>query len=537
MTVPPVEYEEWPQVKRDQFWAGINRSIHAKSGDIPFKAMDDQPSTRANGGQSWPIPKALPNGLLPVARFDADFLPASVAPWVVDISERMQCPPDFVGIAAVVAMGSALGRKVGIRPQIRTDWLEVPNLWGCIVGRPGAMKSPAMAEALKPLHRLETEASKANDDAARDYALAIEVHKISKDEAIKKARKIIGDGKTGAEALLELSEPEKPLERRYVVNDATYEKLGEILADNPNGVLAFRDEIVSLLKTLDREDNAAARGFFLTAWNGTAGYKFNRIMRGKTNIEAVCVSLLGSTQPGRLAEYVRRASGAGDDGLIQRFGLLVWPDQSPAWRNVDRFPDSEAKAAAWEVFERLDKLVPDAIGARYDQFGDLPYIRFDETAQEAFTEWRTDLEARLRAGDLAPALESHLAKYRKLVPTLALINHLADGGSGNVSETALVRALAFSEYLETHARRAYGSGTEAEAETAKAILSRISKGDLREGFTARDVYRNQWSNLSDREAVQAGLDLLADLDWLATSTAQSAGRSRTSYRINPRVAK
>jgi putative DNA primase/helicase len=39
-----------------------------------------------------------------------------------------------------------------------------------------------------------------------------------------------------------------------------------------------------------------------------------------------------------------------------------------------------------------------------------------------------DLEKRLR-GDLHPALESHLAKYRKLVPALALICHLVDGGT------------------------------------------------------------------------------------------------------------
>ena len=71
-------------------------------------------------------------------------------------------------------------------------------------------------------------------------------------------------------------------------------------------------------------------------------------------------------------------------------------------------------------------------------------------------------ERRLRAADLSPALELHLAKYRKLVPTLALINHLVDEDSGPIGEAAIVRALAFSQYLETHARRAYGAGTEAE---------------------------------------------------------------------------
>ena len=126
----------------------------------------------------------------------------------------------------------------------------------------------------------------------------------------------------------------------------------------PYGVLAFRDELISLLKTLDREEFAPARGFFLSAWNGTTGYTFDRIVRGATHIEAACLSLLGSTQPGRISEYIRRAiSGAGgDDGLIQRFGLLVWPDECPDWKDVDRYPDSDAREAAWATFSRLSAL-------------------------------------------------------------------------------------------------------------------------------------------------------------------------------------
>jgi Protein of unknown function (DUF3987) len=87
--------------------------------------------------QEWPEPKPLPNGLAPVAPFDINLLPETIAPWVADIAERMQCPPDFVAIPAMVALGAVIGRKTGIRPQRKTDWLEVANLWGCIIGRPG----------------------------------------------------------------------------------------------------------------------------------------------------------------------------------------------------------------------------------------------------------------------------------------------------------------------------------------------------------------------------------------------------------------
>lgn len=534
----PADFNDWSQERQNQYFADQTKAYRERQEARSNHGSHLRSKLNANRlaeAWKWQAPKALPTELMPVAPFDAAFLPDQIAPWVLDIAERMQCPPDFVAITAMVALGSTIGRKVAIRPQMRTDWLEVPNLWGLIVGRPGAMKSPAMSEALKPVHRLEAKAASENELAARDHARCLEVFKIQKDDAQKQVRKSIGEGKSGLDALLALVEPERPPERRHVVNDATYEKLGEILADNPNGVLAFRDELVSLLKTLDREDHAAARGFFLTAWNGTSGYQFDRIMRGKTRIEAACVSLLGSTQPGRLSEYIRRAQGAGDDGLIQRFGMLIWPDQTADWRNIDRYPDSESRQAAWATFERLDQFAPDDVGALSDQFDSLPFLRFDPQAQEIFNEWRVDHEARLRAGDLSPSLESHLAKYRKLLPSLALINHLVDSREGPVGARALCRALAFVEYLETHARRAYGSGSQAEAQTAKAILSRIRKGDLADGFTARDVYRAQWSNLSDREAVLAGLELLVDLDWLALDKIATGGKPKDSYRINPRA--
>lgn len=533
-------YDNWSLEKRNAYFANANRERHSRDkeggGQASPVSIAASPAM-APARDHWPDPKPLPGGLLPVAPFDYAYLPDCLAPWARDIAERMQCPPDFVAVAAMVALGAAIGRKIGVRPQRKTDWLEVPNLWACIIGRPGAMKSPAMAEALKPLNRLDAQAREENDKAAKAFAIEAEAHKLAKEDAAQNVRAALKRGEKQVSALLELPEPEEPKARRYVVNDCTYEALGAIMADNPNGVLAFRDELVSLLKTLDREDNAAARGFFLTAWNGTGGYTFDRIIRGRTHIEAACLSLLGSTQPGRIAEYIRRASGgAGDDGLIQRFGLLVWPDQSPDWRNVDRYPDSAARTAAFETFTRLDALDPDAIGCERDPFEQLPFLRFDNAAQGLFEEWRSDLEARLRSNDLSPALESHLSKYRKLVPGLALLGHLADG-AGAIGEAALLRALAFAEYLETHARRAYGAASEAETASAKAILSRFQRGELSDGFTARDIYRRAWAHLSDREQVQAGLDLLTDCDWLELRTVPTSGRARASYAINPKGAR
>ncbi len=110
-----------------------------------------------------------------------------------------------------------------------------------------------------------------------------------------------------------------------------------------------------------------------------------------------------------------------------------------------------------------------------------------------------------------PALKSHLAKYRKLVPGLALILHLADGQIGEVSEAAIDRALKWATYLETHARRAYGSTSIATADAARAIIAKIKSGHLKASFGSREVWRPQWSLLTDRETVQAALALLGGL--------------------------
>jgi hypothetical protein len=114
------------------------------------------------------------------------------------------------------------------------------------------------------------------------------------------------------------------------------------------------------------------------------------------HIEGVCISLLGSTQPGSIARYISRAlrGGRGDDGLIQRFGLLVWPGVSGEWAHIDRAPDKVARAAAQKVFDRLDRVDWRAIGARRDPGPDgdeegLPYLRFDSEGYDRFVEWRS----------------------------------------------------------------------------------------------------------------------------------------------------
>lgn len=504
-------------------------------------SVDETPAATPN--DAWPEPQLLPEELRPVKPFDMAVLPSTLRPWVADICERVQCPPDYVAVSVVASLAAVVGRKVAIRPQARTDWTVIANQWALLIGRPGLLKSPAMEQALAMLKRRVARALEENERAVFDFQAQALAEKLRAEAREKQARKLLANNPHADVAhLLSHQEPEEPTLRRYLANDSTAAALGELLRQNPNGLLVHRDELVSLLRALDREDNAEARGFYLTAWNGDSGYTFDRIGRGfNLHIPAVCLSLLGSTQPARLAGYVRAATSGGeaDDGLIQRFGLLVWPDTPHEWRNVDQWPNSEARNTAFTVFDYLDTLDAAALGAQQDTDptgnpDSIPYLRYAPEALEAFTDWRTRLEQRLRSGELSPAMESHLAKYRKLIPSLSLLLNLADRQTGPVGLKPTLQALAWAEYLETHACRVYGSGQQAEVPAAKAILAKLRSGALSQSFSSRDVWRPGWANLADREQVHKALALLVELDWLSSRQEETSGRPRVIYEANPR---
>jgi len=145
-----------------------------------------------------------------------------------------------------------------------------------------------MAEAMKPLKRFEADALKEYEAALKEYEHEASLAKLRKEESTKAARQAIKDRQVPC--LDAITDPEEPKPRRYLTNDTSYEALGETLAGSPQGVLVFRDELVSLLKTLDREEFAGARGFYLTAWNGTSSYTFDRIIRGRTHIERAALA-------------------------------------------------------------------------------------------------------------------------------------------------------------------------------------------------------------------------------------------------------
>ena len=485
----------------------------------------------------WPEPEGLKSTLPTVMPFEPRLLPKVFRDWVGDIAERMQCPIEFLAVGAMVAAGAAVGNRVGAQPKQRdTGWVEVPNLWGAIVGRPGLMKSPALAQVLSPLRKLEAA-------ALSSFTTTQAQHEIDKIKHVADMKTIEKQIKSGA-AILPNQLPVVPVEpqpQRYLVNDSTYQKLGAVLSGNPHGLLVFQDELSGLLTRLDTSGQEPARAFYLEAWNGQQDYTFDRLERGTVRIPRLCFSLLGGLQPSKLREYLRSAvyGGKGDDGLAQRLQMLVYPDIAPKWVQVDRLPDVAAATAADAVFNRLATLDPIALGARQIYPDSIPVFNFAEDTQALFNTWWSELENSLRNNDHHPALESHISKYRKLVPALALLNHLIAGSQGDIGIDSLRRAIGWQKLLLAHATRAYAAVSSATMDSAKALSRHIQRGALRDGFTVRDVYRNNWSLLSTAKEAAEAVEILVDMGWLSAVPDQRVngtnGRPTVRYSINPRL--
>lgn len=279
--------------------------------------------------KEWKDPKPLPRSNTEVQPFKENMLPEALKGWILDIADRMQIPPDFSAASCIVALGSLIGRKIGVYPKQKDDWLVIPNLWGMIVGRPSLLKSPAMAEVMKPIDILINRAGQKYKDDLSVYERGKELFEAQKTAlkdrlkcASTKQDKLLLDKVTGEQNDLPILS--KPILKRYKTEDATVEKIGKILQENPQGILVHRDELSGWLKSLDKYGREGDRAFYLEAWNGSGSFTVDRIGRGTVHIPALCLSVLGGIQPGPLSAYVAQATKGGfeDDEFCRDFKFL-----------------------------------------------------------------------------------------------------------------------------------------------------------------------------------------------------------------------
>ncbi len=297
------EYEDVVTDKVREFnTTRCNPPLDNEEVDGVLARYPDQVNVRPSdlASDEWPEPQTIKAALKPVPVFDLDLLPNAFKPLVADASELMQAPADFIAVPLMVAAAAVLGNRWAIAPKAHDlSWKVTPVLWGAVIGRPGTKKSPCIDKALAPLSKIETTLAANHAVKLSQYQAAQLIYEAQVAAAKKQAKT--------SQAVPPLPpKPEEPQPERLVVNDSTYQKLGDILQWSPRGVVVVMDELVGLLESLTAKGQEGARAFYLAAWNGNQTHRIDRVGRGSIVIDRLAVSVLGGMQPGISGCLARR---------------------------------------------------------------------------------------------------------------------------------------------------------------------------------------------------------------------------------------
>jgi len=472
---------------------------------------------------AWGTPAPIGDDLSPVLPFKPEFLPASIQPWVKDVSERMSVLLDFAGICALVTLAGVTGRRAFVYPKAKDkEWKESICLSGAVVAPSGKTKTPTWKTFTNVVVENELDWRREHKKKMAQYLTDV--------EKWKKVQKENSKAEKNGGSVVEVPQPvEPPPCRCNMLNDATPEAMHAIMEDNPEGVLFYRDELSSWVDELDKKEREVQRGLFLAAMNGNDAYGVDRVGRGKV-FALMCASVFGGFQPELFQDFLSNSVNV-ENGMIPRFLLIVWPDSAncPA---VDRTADDVAKMKFRSIVRTLAEMKSESIA-----------LHFGSEAQPVFSDWLKNIDLKINhEGHLGK--RSHLAKYKGGLPKIAALFQIVDvvasggvmSGTHHIDLEHLNKAINFLVYLESHMHRVYDSIRPPLKQVESLLARRIKSGDLKSGFTARSVQRRCWSGLDKADQIALGLEMLEEKGWVRqyeVSSGLQGGRPTIKWSINP----
>ncbi len=502
---------------------------------LPDGYLPDDPLPK-----QWSDPKPLDLTLKPVDTIDDNCLPEILVDWLRPASKVIGCPFDFLVLSAVVTVSALIGSRLRVKPSPFNNWLVVPNLYAGLVGLPSQKKTPALDEIRKPVLELQAKAREKYQTAKNDYEIDAKFYEKESNKILKESAS--RDDYKRNIANLNESKPVQPTLERYEINDITTAKLMQFLAENPNGLMLFRDELMGWLRSLEAEYDKSARPFFLELWKGGISYEMSRVSDNREiHITSGTLSIIGGIQPSKLQKYVSEAySFDNSDGFLQRF-LFAYPDSK---NKLEKGNESDYKAMLIG-FEKANATVKtiaeyDFHGKIISANGDIFHaVKFSQAAQLAVDEWQNEIEAEaieLQTED--EAFSNYLSKLPKSCYAIALIFHCLENirqqnFPNEISEVTVFKAITYTEVLISHARRVFALGENQIFALAHTLLVKIKKGELKQGFTRREVSRKNWSGLKSDEAIQDVINLLIDYGYLRELKTKGEGRPTNYYYFHP----
>jgi hypothetical protein len=330
-----------------------------------------------------------------------------------------------------------------------------------------------------------------------------------------------------------------PVEPRLLADDATSEKLGQLLAEQQGriGIFAAEGDVLDLMSGR-YSDGVPNIGVYLRAHSGDT-HRVDRLNRPAEYVRKPAIAIGISVQPEVLASLKARPSLHGR-GLLARF-LYALPT-SLLGRRTTRAPAIPVGVAA-EYERHITRLL--AIEAAFDAEGGLAQHRvtFASDAADRFDQFCQQVERMLAPeGDLAH-MSDWGGKFAGATSRVIAILHLATHGDSSqpwtipISVSTVENGLRIADYLLIHARVAFAEmGADPAAVAAQTIRNWLDRVKL-ERFSKRDAWRALRGRFGRAADLDAPLEMLVEHGYLReeepAARPRRGRRPSTVYLVNP----
>ncbi|AGW13140.1 DUF3987 domain-containing protein [Megalodesulfovibrio gigas] len=435
--------------------------------------------------------------------------PESIQHMLQTAAEAFNVPLEAPACCLLALTGACIGRTRGL--QIKPGWTEHPNLYVALVARSGMGKSPCAKAFFAPLWEAEKACTQqwkeANAQWEADVA-AWEAQKRSKHPSTS-------------------PRPEPPPRQQLITDDATVESLTDIFADNPRGLLWYRDELAGLILDLDKYSSGpqgSTKTRLMTAYD-SGPWKVSRVNKARTGfIPAACLSLFGTIQPAVLADIFTGKDAA--SGLLARVSFIRAPrDKPPLW--TETAFNGPARATLVQLVTGL---------LRLDFHEDNPlHLTLEPDAKQLFIAWHDELAREQWLGD-GEDQDSLLSKLRGQCLRLALQLHCLEdvlAGRdciGSICAATMAGAIALANWLRGHQEQCWTLlGQAGRVQDPPPLHRRVALAVL--GLEG-DVQGGRLPTAAIHAWVNDGLDARCQVDSRAVGKACSKIGLRSSRKMH-----
>lgn len=346
-------------------------------------------------------PSGEGDGLLPI-----DGLTEHLQRLIKNVADVYQLNQDFVGASLLTVASAAMGNKF----KLETEFTDVPMLWTILVGYSGLGKSEPISAMAQPLIEEQKE-------RLEGYGSAMKAWRQAKDENAP-----------------------KPIFHQCYLNNCTPEAAFKALADNPNGLMQYSDEILTFIGSFGKYNNGgtADESTYLSIWSHKP-LTITRKTEDPIMVQSPFLSLIGGIPDELLGELFTKRRIV--SGFAQRL-LFVFPSVIKKKHYTSTKVQKPDMTEWYSLIKRL-------MGASETTYTLTP------EAYEKYNEYRNSLSDKM---DAQPnAIKSLYAKLMIYAARFVIVAHVLgdDAASTQVSEKDMEYSIRCMNYFEDCWRRVY----------------------------------------------------------------------------------